>query len=107
MTDTRLSAAELAEVVRAHPAVVSLSGGPYATVATYLPGERLFGVKFGAAGEPVEIAVVLRLTGPLPPIVAELRREVSARCGGAPVDVIVTDVVVDPPAAGPAGRGPD
>ncbi len=96
MTDTRPPAGELAGVLRAHPAVVSLSGGPYATVATYLPGERLLGVKIGAAGEPVEIAVVLRLTGPLPRIVAELRRLVSARCGGAPVDIIVTDVVVDP-----------
>lgn len=96
MTDTRLSATELAEAVRAHPAVVELSGGPYATVATYLPGERLLGVRIGEPGEPVEISVVLRLVGPLPGIVAELRRLVSARCGGAPVDVTVTDVVIDP-----------
>jgi hypothetical protein len=85
---------DIAATLRAHPAVAGLSAGPHAAIATPLPGERLLGVRVGAPGEPVEVSVVLRLLAPLPDLVEQLRAAVSARCGGAPVDVHVSDVVV-------------
>ena len=70
--DDRL-AVQLAAVVAAHPSVVRLDGGTYGAVLTYLPGGRLVGVRLGTAGEPVEIAVVLRLDRAIPETVAQLR----------------------------------
>lgn len=89
MTDR---AREIAELVSAHPSVVRLVGGPFNAIATYLPGERLVGVYLGDPGEPVELGVVLRLDRPLPPVLADLRAQVSAVCGGVPVDITVADV---------------
>ena len=65
---------------------------------TYLPGGRLVGVRLGTAGEPVEIAVVLRLDRAIPETVAQLRAAVAAVYDG-PVDITVSDVVTaaDPP----------
>lgn len=84
-------AERVAAAVAAHPAVARLDGEAGA-VATYLPGRRLIGVRLGQGGEPVELAVVLRLDQPIPGVAAALRREVSALCGGAAVDITVTDV---------------
>lgn len=95
-------ASALARVVTAHPAVVRLDGGMFGAVATYLPGRRLLGVRVGEPGEPVEIAVVVRADRPIPQTVDELRTAVAAIHPG-PVDVTVSDVVVEP---GPPGSGP-
>lgn len=84
----------VADVVVAHPSVVRLDGGPFGTVATWLPGRRLVGVHVGRPGEPVEIAVVLNLDRPVPATVAALRRSVATLVGDAPIDVTVTDVTV-------------
>lgn len=96
MTAPARPAAELADqvadVVSAHPAVARLDGGVFGAVATYLPGRRLVGVRIGQPGEPVEVAVVLHLMRPIPDVVAVLRREVAALCGGVPVDITVADV---------------
>lgn len=94
MTPEATLAERVAAAVAAHPAVARLHGGPFGGVATHLPGRRLTGVRIGAAGEPVEVAVVLRAGTPLPGVVAALRREVSALCGGAPVDVTVADLEI-------------
>ncbi|HVL85035.1 MAG TPA: hypothetical protein VM367_12220 [Pseudonocardia sp.] len=97
-------AERVAAVVTAHPAVARLHGGAFGAVATYLPGRRLIGVRVGASGEPVELGVVVRLGYPLPPVVRTLRREVSALCGGVPVDITVADLDVPAEAIGaPAG----
>lgn len=94
MTADAALADRVAAAVTAHPAVARLHGGPFGAVVTHLPGRRLVGVRLGAAGEPVEVAVVLRTGAPLPGVVAALRREVSALCGGAPVDVTVADLEI-------------
>ncbi|MCW2718676.1 MAG: hypothetical protein QOG20_4101 [Pseudonocardiales bacterium] len=100
-------AEQVAAVVTAHPAVAGLHGGIYGAVATYLPGRRLTGVRIGEGDEPVEVAVVLRLGHPIPGVVSALRREVSAMCGGAAVDITVADIAVpadlEPAAGAPAG----
>lgn len=93
----------VAAAVTAHPAVARLDGGVFGGIATYLPRRRLVGVRIGVPDEPVEIAVVLRLQQRIPDVVRALRQEVSALCGGRPVDITVVDVAtpadeVEPPA---------
>jgi uncharacterized alkaline shock family protein YloU len=86
----------IAELVAEHPAVVRLDGGTYGDVATLLPGQRLLGVRVDEHGGPVEVAVVLSLTAPIPEVVAQLRARVRAVAGARPVDVTVSDVVAEP-----------
>jgi hypothetical protein len=97
-------AERVAAAVRAHPSVAGLHGGTFGDLATHLPGRRLVGVRLGAAGDPVELGVVLRLDRPIPGVVRSLRRLVSGLCAGAPVDITVGDVVV--PGAEPDARPP-
>lgn len=92
--DPALRAERVAAAVTAHPAVAGLHGGTYGAVVTYLPGRRLLGVRIGHADEPVELAVVLYPDRPIPDVVRALRREVSALCDGAAVDITVADIVV-------------
>ncbi|MBW0118438.1 hypothetical protein I4J48_24660 [Pseudonocardia sp. KRD-169] len=87
----------------AHPAVARLDGGVFGSIATYLPGRRLVGVRIGQGAEPVELSVVLNLSARIPDVARDLRREVSALCGGTAVNITVSDlaipaVVVGPPA---------
>jgi hypothetical protein len=87
-------ARQVAAVVAANPAVARLDGGVFGAVATYLPGRRLVGVRIGQGDEPVEVAVVLYADHPFPDIVRGIRRDVAALCGGAAVDITVSDVVL-------------
>ncbi|MFR9807252.1 hypothetical protein ACL02T_33880 [Pseudonocardia sp. RS010] len=95
-------ALRVADLVAADPAVVRLDGGVFGAVATYLPGRRLLGVRVDEHGGPVEVAVVLSLTAPIPDVVARLRARVAEVAGGRPVDVTVSDVV-EPGPGRPAG----
>ncbi|QFU91337.1 hypothetical protein [Amycolatopsis sp. YIM 10] len=79
---------EIASAVLAHPSVVRLAGG----AVTYLPGRRVVGVR--ADGPGIEVAVVLRLDGPLPGLGAELRERVRRIAGDVPVDIEITDVTL-------------
>lgn len=92
-------AERIAEEVADHPSVRRLDAGPFGTVASYLPGRRVAGVRAGEAGEPVEVAVVLRLDRPLPDIVADLRTRVAAVAGPVTVDITVSDIVTEVEAA--------
>jgi hypothetical protein len=87
-------ARQVAAVVAANPAVARLDGGVFGAVATYLPGRRLVGVRIGQGDEPVEVAVVLYADHPFPEIVRGIRRDVATLCGGAAVDITVSDVVL-------------
>lgn len=100
-TDPAVLAELVADAVTAHPSVVRLDGGAFGAVATFLPARRLVGVHVGRPGEPVEIAVVLRLDRPIPDVVTSLRSTVRALCDNVPVDVTVADVEL------PGGREPD
>jgi hypothetical protein len=82
----------VAEALLAHPAVAALSGGPFGTVASYLPGRRLVGVALGGPEEPARVAVVLRYGAPVEATAAELRRIVATASGARRVDVLVTDL---------------
>ncbi|WP_433275246.1 hypothetical protein ACQPZA_28570 [Pseudonocardia xinjiangensis] len=88
--------AQLAAAVLAHPAVESLDGGPFGTVASYLAGGRVLGVRIGVDGEPVALAVVARYGTPLPQLAAELGAVVRGLLGPVAVDVTFSDVVAGP-----------
>ncbi|PZG21649.1 hypothetical protein C1J01_06105 [Nonomuraea aridisoli] len=81
----------MAERARACSGVVKLSGGPFGTVATYLPGDRLTGVS--ADEREVEIAIVATLARPLPETAEEVRRAVADLAGNRPVNVRIDDIV--------------
>jgi hypothetical protein len=107
----------VASAVLSHPAVARLDGGPFGSVASYLPGRRVVGVRAGedaAAGEPVEVAVVVRWPAgsSLPVLAEEIAALVRGVAGDRPVDVTVADLVPTPisapisaPVPGPAGDG--
>lgn len=84
--------AAVADAVLAHRGVVRLDGGPFGTVASYLPGRRVTGVRIGAGDEPVELAVVARYGTPLPQLAEELGALVRGVLGPVAVDVTFSDV---------------
>lgn len=92
-TATESEAQAIAERARACSGVARLSGGPFGTVATYLPGRRLTGV--AADEHAVEIAIVATLARPLPETAEEVRRAVADLAGGRLVHVRIHDVVRD------------
>jgi len=100
--DRTARAAELAAAVLAHRDVVLLDGGPFGTVASFLPGrQRVLGVRIGVGDEPVELAVVAQLGTPLPQLADELGAVVRGLLGPVAVEVTFSDVVSAGP---PDGR---
>lgn len=98
----------VAAAVLALPGVVRLSGGKFGTVASYLPGRRVVGVRLPLEEtDSVEVALVARMGVPLPPLVGEVGAAVVAVLGPVAVDVTVTDVEEAPSAAAEVavGRG--
>ena len=91
-----IAAAEIAAAVLAHPGVDSLDGGPFGTVASYLAGGRIVGVRIGTDGEPVELAVVARFGTPLPRLAEELGAVVRGLLGPVAVEITFSDVVTAP-----------
>ncbi|MCE0764345.1 hypothetical protein LWC35_15710 [Pseudonocardia kujensis] len=115
----------VAAAVLGHPAVVRLDGGPFGSVASYLPGRRVVGVRAdeahapdttdatdrtvgGATGEPVEVAVVVRWPAAvsLPVLAEEIAALVREVAGERPVDVTVADLVPAPEPVPAAGSAP-
>lgn len=82
----------IADLVRAHPSVVRLDGGPLGLVATHLPGRKVLGVR-AVAGEPIEISVVLEIGSRVPEVSSTLREAVRQVAGDVPVHIAVTDMV--------------
>jgi uncharacterized alkaline shock family protein YloU len=75
--------------------VLELSAGVSGTVATYLPGRQIVGVR--AHGERVEIHVVGAWDAVIPELASEIRKKVAALVDGRRVDVVVEDVGEPPP----------
>ncbi|GAA1846975.1 hypothetical protein GCM10009836_28180 [Pseudonocardia ailaonensis] len=88
----------VAAAVLAHPAVVRLDGGPFGSIASYLPGRRVVGVRVGVGDGPVEVAVVVLRPWPagLPAVAEEIAAAVRGVVGERAVDVTVADVVAAP-----------
>ena len=81
----------IAAAVAAHPAVANLHGGAFGTVASYLPGQRINGVR--VTEHRVELAIVVRFGHQIPAVVQELRATVRKLAGEVPVDVTIVDLV--------------
>lgn len=94
--------AELAEriagTVLAHPAVARLHAGPFGTIASYLPGRRVDGVRIAQDGSAVDVAIVVDLSAlengaPIPVVAQQLRTAIRELTGNARVDVLIVDLV--------------
>jgi hypothetical protein len=86
MTDPRA----IARKARGVAGVARLSGGPFGTVATYLPGERLLGV--AVRDDAVDLAIVAVPGRPLPQLAEEVRQAVAGLAGGRPVNIRIDDL---------------
>ena len=82
----------IAQRVLDHPAVAHLHGGPFGTVASYLPGRRVVGVRLDETDGSVDLSVVLWVGVPLRQAVADLRRVVVEVAGPVTVNVTVADL---------------
>ena len=82
---------DVAAAVLEHPSVLRLDGGPFGSIASYLPGRRVAGVRLG---DPVEIAVVVSLGPPFAQIADGIAARVRAVLDdeSRPVEVTVADV---------------
>lgn len=78
---------DVATAVLEHPSVLRLDGGPFGSVASYLPGLRVWGVRLG---DPVEIAVVVTLGTPFGEIADGIAARVREVLGDDTVAVEVT-----------------
>jgi uncharacterized alkaline shock family protein YloU len=78
------------QAVVACSGVVGLSGGPAGTVATYLPGRRVTGVR--VVGSSVEIHVVARWDVQIPSLAEQVRARVAPLVGGYTTEVVVEDL---------------
>ncbi|MFI0419386.1 hypothetical protein [Spongiactinospora sp. 9N601] len=81
---------DIAQRVAGCPDVAELSGGPFGTIATYLPGGRVRGVALRDDG--LEIAVTARYGTPLPEVADRIREAVGQAAGGRPVNVTIDDL---------------
>jgi hypothetical protein len=84
-----VDAERVAAAVRGCPAVAGLSSGQFGEVASYLPNQRIDGVRT-LAGDDVEVHVVLWYGIPVGEAVAQVRAAVRA----AAPDVVTVDVVI-------------
>jgi hypothetical protein len=96
-----VDARAVASAVETCADVAELSGGAVAEVATYLPGERVLGVRETADG--IEIHIVARWGRPLPQIAEQVQRVVQSVTGPARVCVVIDDIE-DPPEPAPRLR---
>ena len=93
--DVDVMAVPVAEAVLACPSIAELSGGPYGTVGTYLPGRRVTGVQI--TPDQVTVRVTAHMVA-LRTVEGEVRAAVGALFPGLPVHLGVDDVVVPEPA---------
>lgn len=87
-------AERVAEIVLAVPGVAGLSSGAFGDLATYLPGQRLAGVRQRQGR--IEIGIVLQWGASAAPVVRTVRQAVLDEIGG-PVDITISDVAAPEP----------
>ena len=94
----------LAAAVRSCPAVDDLDGGPLGTVATYLPGRRVPGIRIGA--DRASIQVRGKWDVPIRELAGQVLAAVAPLTGGRTIDILVADVAEPalPAQQGPAGH---
>jgi hypothetical protein len=93
----------LAAAVRSCPAVDDLDGGPLGTVATYLPGRRVPGIRIGA--DRASIQVRGKWDVPIRELAGQVLAAVAPLTGGRTIDILVADVA-EPALPAPTQQGP-
>lgn len=93
----------LAAAVRSCPAVDDLDGGPLDTVATYLPGRRVPGIRIGA--DRASIQVRGKWNVPIRELAEQVLAAVAPLTGGRTMDILVTDVA-EPALPAPTQQDP-
>jgi len=93
----------LAAAVRSCPAVDDLDGGPLGTVATYLPGRRVPGIRIGA--DRASIQVRGKWDVPIRELAGQVLAAVAPLTGGRTIDILVADVA-EPALPAPTQHGP-
>ena len=84
----------VADAALSCPGVVRLATGSPVEVATYLPGRRVHGVRFGDG--VVEVHVVARPGAVLPDLARVIRQAVAAVVPSHAIDVYVDDLDMEP-----------
>ncbi|MFT4127337.1 MAG: hypothetical protein QM662_14055 [Gordonia sp. (in: high G+C Gram-positive bacteria)] len=97
-------AQQVADAALATAGVTGLHGGLFGEVATYLPGERVRGVRLD--DDHGEVHIVVDVTSDLRAVAADVR-DAAERITGYPVQVAIQDVSTGPQAVGPAERSTD
>ena len=90
----------VAAAVTSCPAVAAMSGGPVGTVATYLPGRAVVGVR--SDPDRVEVHVVLRHGATVSEAAGQIRRALVGRVGDRAVDIAFEDVADPQESSGPS-----
>ena len=88
------SAEAIAAAVASCPGVVRLSPGGSVEVATYLPRQRVVGVRL--RDEDLDVRVVPRAGTVRPDLAADIRRAVEPIAPGRAIDVHIDDIDVEP-----------
>lgn len=91
----------VAAAVRSCLDVDDLDGGAFDTVASYLPGRRVPGVRVGA--DRITIQLRSRWGVPMPQIGRQVRAAVLPLIGRQTLDIVVSDIA-DPPELPPAAE---
>jgi uncharacterized alkaline shock family protein YloU len=79
------------------PGVVGLASGSQVEIATYLPRQRVHGVRI--RDDVVEVHIIATSGTVLPELAEAVRRAVAAVAPGRAVDVYVEDIDLSPPVA--------
>lgn len=85
----------VAAAVRACPGVEALYSSKTASVASYLPGRQVAGVRVAADAVTVQVRTAWAV--PFPAVAARIQLAVAALGGGRRVDVVVADIADAPP----------
>lgn len=84
--------AALVTLVVACPGVVAMHGGTFGEAATYLPGQRVVGVRI--LPDRIEVHVVSRWPTPAVEVAAQVWAATAQAVAGSRVDVVVGDVLL-------------
>jgi hypothetical protein len=87
----------VADAVRDCPSVARLASWWHGEIATYLPGDRVLGVRVRPEG--LEVHVVVRWPATTGAVDAQVRRAVAPLAPGCDVTVAIDDIELPPPGA--------
>ena len=88
-SDLEIDPDAVAAAVTSCRSVARLSAGPFGSVATYLPGRRVVGVRVGPT---LAVHVVARYGPTVTDISAEIVAALAPLAAGRPIEIVVEDL---------------